>query len=256
MMRTTRVITLKKIGYLMMLILAFSCDNVEDCFQRSDTVVQQNIEVPSFNKILVNRDIQLILSQGTENSVLVETNQNLIHDIEVKVVENQLLLKNNNECAFFRDNYITKVYISTTTKLKEIRTSSQHAIISDGVIHADSLELISENYYDKNMLVVGDFKLEINTNLLKVSSNGISTFYISGHTEKLIVQFWAGDSRFEGEKLLANDVIVYHRGTNDMTLYPIRSITGKILSTGNVYCLNKPQDIDIQESYKGRVIFN
>ena len=61
--------------------------------------------------------------------------------------------------------------------------------------------------------------------------------------------------RFEGENLIAQNVSVFHRGTNDMIVNPQQSITGSILSTGNVISVNQPPIVDVEEVFNGRLIF-
>jgi hypothetical protein len=49
---------------------------------------------------------------------------------------------------------------------------------------------------------------------------------------------------------------VYHRGSNDMIVYPIQHIEGSILATGNVILKNVPPIINVEEVFRGRVIYN
>ena len=83
----------------------------------------------------------------------------------------------------------------------------------------------------------------------------MSLFYLSGEVENLNINFANGDSRFEGENLIAQNVSVFHRGTNDMIVNPQQSITGSILSTGNVISVNQPPIVDVEEVFNGRLIF-
>ena len=57
---------MKKLVYILILMLLFSCnsENASDCFQSSGTMVQQEVTVSGFDKILVNRDIELIIKES------------------------------------------------------------------------------------------------------------------------------------------------------------------------------------------------
>src|SRR5690606_33937371 len=83
-----KTVIMKKHLYLWLIILSFNCNSEDaaDCFQTRGTTVQQQIDVPEFTKILVNRNIQLIVKQGAQAQVVVETGENLISDVEVEVV--------------------------------------------------------------------------------------------------------------------------------------------------------------------------
>ncbi|GGI55787.1 head GIN domain-containing protein [Winogradskyella haliclonae] len=247
----------KRLIYLVCTFLILSCDSDSalDCFQTAGSIVQQEFLVTNFEKILVNRDIELIIKQGPSQSVVVETGENLLNDITVEVVSNQLVLTDSNNCNFVRDFGITKVYV-TTPSLIEIRCSTQFEIKSDGILNFENLDLISEDFSLPNSFPIGDFRLQLDVENLKIVSNNLSFFYLSGEAENMSVSFPAGNGRLESEMLIAQNISIFHRGSNDMVINPQQSITGSILSTGNVISVNQPPIVDVEETFNGRLIFN
>lgn len=233
-----------------------SCDTESgwDCIQTTGNTIQRTIEVESFEKILVNRDVELILKEGVDFEVLVETGENLINDVEVKVVNNRLELSDNNTCNYVRDYGVTKIYV-TAPNITEIRNSSQFEVSSDGVLNYPELKLLAEDFLESGSFTVGDFRLEVNTNQLRVTSNSISTFYITGQTNDLYVGFFAGEGRFEGENLTAQNVTIYHRGSNDMIVNPQQSLSGEMVGTGDLISVNTPPTVDVEVLYNGNLIF-
>ena len=247
---------MKKLFYIITLILVFTCDSEDasDCFQTSGRIIQQEISVDAFTKILVNRDIELILKQDLEFEVVIETGRNLLNDVEAIVVDGQLKLTDHNTCNYVRDFGITKVYV-TAPSITEIRSSTQYDVSSNGVLDYNRLALISEDFNAPGSFTVGDFRLDVNLTTLRITTNNISSFYITGHVENLFVGFFAGSGRFEGENLIAQNVDVFHRGSNDMIVNPQQSLTGKLLSTGNLISKNEPPIVDVEVLYTGRLIF-
>jgi len=247
---------MKKLFYIITLILVFTCDSEDasDCFQTSGSIIQQEISVDAFTKILVNRDIELILKQGLEFEVIIETGKNLLNDIEAIVVDDQLQLTDNNTCNYVRDFGITKVYV-TAPSITEIRSSTQYDVSSNGVLNFESLKLLSEDFNAPESFTVGDFRLDVYLTTLRITANNISSFYIAGQTENLFVGFFAGSGRFEGENLITQNVDVFHRGSNDMIVNPQQSLTGQLLSTGNLISKNEPPIVDVDVLYTGRLIF-
>jgi hypothetical protein len=71
----------------------------------------------------------------------------------------------------------------------------------------------------------------------------------------LSVNFFAGDGRFVGRDLIAQHVNVFHRGSNDMVINAQQSLTGRLVSTGNLISVNRPVEVDIKEAFNGRLIF-
>ena len=72
----------------------------------------------------------------------------------------------------------------------------------------------------------------------------------------MFVGFFSGSGRFEGENLIAQNVEISHRGSNDMIVNPILSLTGIIRGTGDVIVINQPPLVDVEEIYIGELIFD
>ncbi|WP_191858078.1 head GIN domain-containing protein [Hanstruepera ponticola] len=248
---------MKKILYILIMISVASCskESANDCFQNAGTIIQQVIPVTDFEKILVNRDVELIIKEAPEYQVIIQTGEYLLNDVEAKVVGDELQLIDNNTCNYVRDYGITKVFVSAPN-IRTIRTSSQYTVKSDGVLNYDTLNLLSEDFNAAGSFTIGDFNLEVNTNNLRVVSNNISSFYISGETNNLTVQFYSGAGRFEGANLMAQTVDVYHRGSNDMIVNPQQSLSGELVGTGDLISVNRPPTVEVEQLYTGGLIFD
>jgi len=247
---------MKRLVYILVLSLVFACDseNVNDCFQTSGVIIQQEVKLDSFTKILVNKDVELILKDGSPQKIIVETGKNLINDVVATVIDDQLILTDNNSCNFVRDYGVTKVYV-TSPNIIEIRSSTQYDIRSDGVLTYRTLRLFSEGYRVPGTITSGNFNLEVDNIVFSLLFNNLSNCFVSGHSENLEITFSAGSSRFEGGDLIAEDVVVINRGSNDMIVNPQKSLTGSVLGTGDVISVNTPPVVEIEEAYKGRLIF-
>lgn len=234
-----------------------SCDSDSafDCIQAAGNTVQIEIEVTSFEKIIVHRDVELIISEGPEFEVTIESGENLINDIEVNVVNGQLELTDNNSCNFVREYGITKVFV-TAPNIMEIRNSSQYEVSSVGILNYPDLKLISEDFNALQEFTVGDFRLQVNSTSIQIVSNNISSYYISGQSENLNIGFFAGAGRFEGGDLIAQNIDVFHRGSNDMIVNPQQSLTGELRGTGDLISLNQPSIVEVHQFYIGQLIFD
>ena len=247
---------MKKLIFILVLVF-FACnsEDANDCFQTSGAIIQETIEVSSFEKILVNRDIELIIKEAPQYSVVVETGVNLIGDVKVEIIENQLVVTDDNTCNYMRDYGITKIYVEAPN-LTEIRTSSQYEISSEGILNYESLTLYSEDFNGGSQFPVGDFRLTINSEDVAIVSNNLSFFFIDGTVENLSVGFYSGSGRFEGGNLVAQNVDIYHRGTNDMVVNPQLSLTGELRGTGNLISVNQPPLVDVERIYTGQLFFD
>jgi len=247
---------MKKLIYIVSIFLIFACDgeNAGDCFQKTGDVIQDEVTVDVFDKILVNRDIELIITNGATQKVIIETGKNLLNDVIAEVNNGKLILTDNNTCNYTRDYGITKVFV-TSPNITEIRSSTQYDIRSDGVLTYPSLTIFSEDFSAPESFTNGNFNLQIDNNSFSLVFNNLSNCFISGKTNNLNITFASGTSRFEGRDLIAQNVQFWNRSSNDMIVNPQQSIRGLISGTGDVISVNMPPIIDVEEVYKGRLIF-
>lgn len=224
-----------------------------ECIETSGVATSKEITVPEFNKIIVYRGISLVISQGDIQKVEVQSGENLINNIEVKVVDGLLSIKDNTSCNWVRDYGNTKVIV-TAPNLIEIHSKTEKPITSNTLLTYPILRLFSMDLSDG--AGTGDFNLQLKNFQTVIENNNVSRFYISGQTNELVLNFYEGNGRFSGENFLSNSVQVFHRGMNDLTVHPIEKITGKMVSTGNLIVANRPPIVDVQQLYIGQIIFN
>ncbi|MEL1246969.1 head GIN domain-containing protein [Flavobacterium helocola] len=236
------------------LILVTSCGISEDCFKGNGNPITQTFPLENFTKIKVYDGVGLVVKDGPIYEVKVVTSDNIIDDIDVKLNGDMLVVKDNSTCNIARDYGQTTVYV-TAPNLTEIHSKTDQEIRSDGVLNYSDLKLFSIDISDG--AGTGDFRLALNSTNFYVESNNVSNFYLTGQTENLHVFFSWGNGIFYGENLVANTITFYHRGSNDVILFPINSISGDIYSTGNVVLKNIPNlPPTVIQHFRGRLIMN
>lgn len=245
--------TIFKTIIFLFLIVLFSCDseNANDCFQTSGNTITKEFQVVNFNKINISQGIELIIKEGTETKVIVESGQNLMSGITAEVSEGQLFLRNSNGCNLVRDYNNTKVYVTTPT-LVNVYSASQFAVKSDGILTFPVLTLQSGMFSNT---ASGTFELEVNLFSLTIEDNKASFFKISGKAINLSVNFYDGNARFDGSDLVSNEVLCFQRSSNDIIVNPINKISGTIYSTGNIVLKNTPLTIEVTQLYQGHLVY-
>lgn len=243
--------------YLVFFLILISCngENVPDCFQNAGDLVREQIDLPEFAKITVFENLNVVLKQGNVQSVEIETGEYLRNEVTAIVEEDRLVLRNENSCNYVRDYGLTTVYI-TSPNLTEIRSSTGLLISSDGVLEYPSLSLIAESFNNPETETTdGSFDMELKSSTVRITVNGIAYFKLRGETENLNVNIAAGDSRIEAQLLVSENVNLNHRGSNDVFVNPQQSISGVISGTGDVISVNTPPEVDVEEIFNGRLIF-
>ncbi|AFL81322.1 Protein of unknown function (DUF2807) [Aequorivita sublithincola DSM 14238] len=239
------------------LFLLQSCDSDKgwDCTQKAGTIVETEFTVQPFTKILVWERTKLFVKQGDVQKVVVETGENLMTDIEVTVTDGRLEIHNYNGCNLVRDYGITKVYV-TSPNITEIRSSTGLLVESIGTLKYPLLTLLSEDQeFEDQYHIDGDFKLDLEVGHLNVVASGLSKFYLSGSSVSADFGLYSGDCRIYAQDLIVQNLHIYQRSTGDMVVNPQQYIKGKIVSLGNVISKNKPPVVEVEELYRGRLIF-
>ncbi len=236
----------------------FSCnsENAPDCLQNQGDLIRQEVMLPSFDKITVFEKVALVLKQGPEQKVEIETGEFLFNEVSTAVEGDRLILRNENGCNLFREYGITTVYV-TAPNISEVRSSTGLLISSDGVLSYPDLSLISESFNNPETETTdGSFDLDLATETVSIVVNGIAYFKLSGTSTDFNVTIAAGDSRIEAENLNADTVVINHRGTNDILTNPQLAVRGIIRGNGNVICFNRPEIIAVEEIFNGRLLFD
>lgn len=243
--------------YYLVTLLLFSCngENAPDCFQNAGDLTQRSVDIGPFTKITVFERINLVLRSGPDHQVMIETGEFLQNEISAIVEGDRLVLRNENGCNLFREYGLTTIYV-TAPNIDLIRSSTGLLISSQGVLDYPNLTLISESFNNPETETTdGSFDLDLNATSVQIVVNGIAYFKLAGIAEQLDVNIAAGDSRVEAENLIATNVIVNHRGTNDIFVNPQQRISGVIRSTGDVISTNRPPEVSVEELFNGRLIF-
>ena len=240
------------------LIFLMGCngDSIPDCFQNTGTIIRDVIPVENFTKITVNENTKLVLKEGSTISVEVQTGEFLRNEVNAEVRDGRLLLTDTNNCNLFRPYGLTTFYV-TAPNITEIRSNTGFSTVSDGVLTYPRITLISESFNDpENLTTDGEFDLQLASQDVNIVVNGIAYFKLNGSSENFSVVVAAGDSRIEAASLSAQNVSLNHRGSNDVFINPQESLRGTIRGTGDVRSYNRPEIVEVEELYKGRLIFN
>lgn len=242
---------MKKIIVLWSFFLLLSCDE-NQLLESSGTIISKEISVGFFDKVNISEGIELHIKDESQTKVEVFAGEKIIEKITFSVIDNQLFIDAKNATKTFQSYEPVKVYISVDD-LDTVYSSSQFNVYSENVLHFTNFHLQSGMFEDT---ASGEFHLQVNCNSLFVEDNRASFYNISGNVTDLSVNFYNGDERFEGANLIAQNVYVFQRSSNDIIVNPQQKITGTIYSTGNVILKNNPAIIDVQVLYQGQLIFD
>ena len=230
-------------------------EDAPDCIQTAGELVEKEIPVADFEELIVYGRIKLILEQGPQQKVTIESGENLIEEITAEVENGRLSLRNNNNCNFFREYNLTTIYV-TVPNLTWLQNAGNRTIESRGELHFPEIWLRSFNQEkDPEIYTNGDFKLNLFSEEIRITTDNYSNFFLEGKTDYFDAYIADGDSRIEAGDLIAERVEVQHRGTNKLFVNPQEVIKGEIRSTGDVISLNEPPIVRMKTFYTGQLYF-
>lgn len=239
------------------MILTAGCNTEDgnDCFQTAGDTITLNVELPPFNRVRIDNDVSIVITQGDTQEIVVETGRNLVSDLAFFVEDGTFIARNENGCNFFRDARLTTVFL-TTPNLEFIKNNSIGEVRNNGILVFPELELESvttPGLQDVNK--TGDFFLEIDTDNFRLRANGNSDFFISGTAQDARIIFADEFPFLDAANLLVQDLSIRHVGAAAMIVNPQNSIEGQIRATGDVISLNMPPIVEVEELFTGRLIF-
>jgi hypothetical protein len=174
-MKTTRNNTTGIISaVLITLLIIVSCNVIGE--MGSGNVIREERKVSSFNGIDVSGAFDVILIQGTSNSVIVEADDNLMDLIRTEVRGNTLVIDNKKPIHHSKS---LKLFI-TFTELKSIDLSGAVDIESQGKLTLPELAISGSG--------ASDGKLDMDVQKLSIDCSGGSKLKLSGSAKDVDVE--------------------------------------------------------------------
>lgn len=244
---------MKVFKFLIVFIFLLNCNSEQgsDCFTKQGKAKTEMIFIETFEEIHIGEGIALILEESENQSIELTYGENFIQNIQFEVIDGILKIENKSSCGVLRNYHAAEVFIRLPN-LKKIYSASQYSVKSKGILRFPDLLLESGIVKETAASV---FELTVDNASLTVNDNISSVFKISGKTDFLKVNFWGANGRLEAGHLEAETVAIFHRSSNDMVVFPLKKIEGKLMSTGNLVLKNVPEIIDIEQIYTGKIIY-
>jgi hypothetical protein len=177
-------------AFLITLLILTGCNVIGEI--GSGNVIRQERKVSSFNGIEVSGAFNVMLIQGTTNSVIVEADDNLMDIIRTEVKGSTLVIDNKSPIAHSKS---LKVFI-TFTDLKSMDLSGAVNFESQGKLTMPELIISSSG--------ATDGKLEIDVQHLGIDCSGGSKLKLSGSAKDVGVDISGAVDLFAYDLLAEN----------------------------------------------------
>jgi len=237
---------------LLLPVLLAGCSKTSLCLPKGEITTREK-ELPPIENLITGHNMKVYIRQGNSNRLEVSGYENIMDLFSYRIEGDTLILETEASCLFRYENSALTVKLEVED-LKTIRNSGEYPVYSEDTLHFERLTLYSENFLDPSCPAIGDFYLTLQSNSVRIISNYMSMFYLTGRSDELHVGFYSGYSRFYGKDFQATRIRFVQTSVNDMEFYPLYSIEGDIYSTGNIILYHRPDTMNIRTHYSGRVI--
>lgn len=232
--------------FLTLINLSSCQDGVSDCFKRNGGQTQILYEVAPFQQIHVFDGLNVFITQGDEYLVTVKAGEHIISDIQVKSENGILTLTDEISCDWARKYEPKEVFVQCPD-LRVIYQNGYGNIMSTDMLSFDTIA-IRPRYGQ------GNVTLDLNSQYIEVESHRNGTVTLTGNTNFLHVGLLYKTPIFDGKELKATNVEVVHNSNNNIHVYPVYSLQGRLTKKGNVYLYHLPDHIDVEVTGKGKII--
>ncbi len=240
---------IKTIISIFILLLIFSCEkyNLGDCFKNTGEIISEERSLSEFSSILLKDNINLILTYGNEQSVIVEAGKNLMSSIHTEVNDKQLTISNISSCNWVRSyDKPINLYLTSNTL--------------DSIIYRSCGDITCTNTLEYDTLLIqvmegcGSINLDLNTQkVLLKEIYGTVDFTLKGKTFTSYI-YSAGYGPFNCSELETNNTFVVNKSPNDFYVKASDILEVTIDNLGNVYYSGNPAKIYSTITGEGKLI--
>ena len=256
-----------RIAILLLFIIMPLNISAQDKLKGNKIVVTEDRNISDFNKIEINDNIDVIITQASDKSVSVETDENLQFAVFTEVKGEVLTIKLSKKIIRKK---VLKVYISIDDFIDEINTYDRAEIRGDGTLNFDQIIINAEgdsrismdikcagfslkNNESANVnLTVNTDKATINSNKtgkakinieaenIEILCQGNSTTELIGNSVDLVVNA-ENKSNLKASMLECDDVTVNASDASDIHINANNSIILSLINSAEVYIYNDPE---------------
>jgi hypothetical protein len=222
-------------------LLAFtSCD-----FNRvkgNGHVVSKSFDKTNFKNIDVSSSLDVVLKQGTDYSVRIDGEENILQLIEVRKEGDKLIVgfKDNTSISPTKD---IKVYI-TAPEFHKLEGSGACTISNSGVITGNEVTL--------DLSGACNTHLNVDVNKLGIEASGASEIEVKGKAVYFSVE-GSGSTSVSAFQLMSENATIDLSGAGDAEVFASQSLKADLSGAGSVSYKGNPPSVSKEISGAGSV---
>ena len=241
----------KTINILLIIIISitsFSCKkNIGDCFKSTGKIITEDRTSSDFHLIYLNDNVNLVITQDSLNSVIVEAGENIISSVKTEFINGHLNITNTSSCNWVRsyEKEIT-VYVSVNN-LDSLKYESSGDVSCTNTIKNDS---ICVDVWGG----AGTIKLDLELKIAKLHLHYGTVDMVFRGSSYVTYIYAASYGPFHCEDLYSSNVYINNRGTNNCYIRASKLLEATIESIGDIYYYGNPEEVSSNITGDGELI--
>ncbi len=227
------------IFFTALVILCTACNNGK---RGSGNIVSENRTVNTFTKINASTSVEVDVTQGTQATVTVEADDNLIKYIETIVVNGELKIRIKN-ISIWNDATI-KVHV-VAPQIEALKASASASIFSNTTLNSTNTFLVHASSS-------ANIDANINAPKVTVEASSSADVTLSGRTKEAVADA-SSSATININKLLAETVYAEASSSADVAIFASLKLIAKANSSGSITYTGGVSDIAKTENSSGTV---
>ena len=210
------------------------------CVTGKGDVVKRTLDLPAVHAITLQGSLDVELTQGTDQSVEVEGQANLVGLVETVVKDGHWTIR-TSEC-----------YNTDKPFLVRLRVRSMDRLSVQGSGDVKSTGTFVANAFDLDVQGSGDIKMNVQGGAVKATVQGSGAVKLSGTCDALQSSV-QGSGDVKASELTATKVTAEVMGSGDIEVRTNGVIDGQVMGSGDVRYLGTPSSVNVTVTGSGNV---
>lgn len=203
-------------------------------------------QVTAFSGISLSGSMNVQLTYGNADNIVVEGDENLLPYIETKVEDGNLIIRTKDRVGLKTKNKLM-VYVSLT-KLTALKVSGSGNISGSGDFSNDGETSIALSGSGNINLAMNSFRET------KIAISGSGNVILKGKSSNNIDATISGSGNIDCSNVVCDDVSAHVSGSGNIKVFANKSIDAKVSGSGNIYYKGAATNINLKSSGSGKII--
>ena len=231
--------------FIIILALSFSVTlTAQTKVKGNGKITKTTRQTESYNEISCAGSFDYILVAGTEGTITIEGEENLLEYVETKVKNDKLIIKVKDHVNLRTSTNKTIKITIPFQDIEGVSLAGSGDLWNEDVITADSFEA--------SLAGSGDVVLNINTTSVEGNISGSGDLTLKGRTSNLEANV-SGSGDFHGFDLESDNTEVAVAGSGDAEVVSNKYLKARVAGSGDIKYRGNPEKEDTKVAGSGSI---